>query len=121
MIRPARCLIGRRQATPRDPSNVSSKQRVAGWNPAGRGRSEDVWVLRLRSGDVGVAHRRHICCGDPALIQCGRPGAVGAVLSGLLSISPVPPVRSVIGAGHRVGFAVMWDDGHCASHRADRR
>jgi hypothetical protein len=36
MLRPARRLIGRRQATSRDASSVPSKQRVAGSNPAGR-------------------------------------------------------------------------------------
>ena len=42
-ISTARWLVERRQATSRDDSNVPSKQRVAGSNPAGRARSKDVW------------------------------------------------------------------------------
>ena len=30
-------------------------------------------------------------------------------------------LNTLIGTGHKVCFASMWDDGRCASHRADRR
>ena len=49
-------------------------------------------VLRFWSGDVGVAHRRHIRCGAPALISADGPvrrrGFVGAALNLSSTICP---------------------------------
>ena len=100
-VRPAQCLAGRCQATYRDASRVPSKQRVAGSNPAGRtaGRAlpgapgpRMFGVLRFWSGDVGVAHRRHIRCGAPALISADGPvrrrGFVRAALNLSSTICP---------------------------------
>jgi hypothetical protein len=47
-------------------------------------------------------------------------GAEGTALPGLLPTFPVSPVL-FISTGHKVCFASVWDDGRCASHRADRR
>ena len=59
----ARWLVERRQATSRDPSEVPSKQRVAGSNPAGRARALTSQNADFREGSRGL----------PALTGEGRP------------------------------------------------
>ena len=87
MIRPARRLIGRRQATSRDGPNVPSKQRVAGSNPAGRAKKTAAQpTYRSVGGQYSLAtmpvmcHIRARCFRWLlGLLECGSGGIANGI------------------------------------------